>query len=209
MRGHVLFVLTAVLALTNASTPLECRESNPMTNFNISGILGHWYQISNNHIHFEDGCDCLNTELVRFNTSSIELFNCCQMSKVSTTTQNCEVGVKTMSLVNPEKTDAFFVYTRFGSSAASHAWIVATDYERYAIVNGCDEVDGDVFAIFSRDKELSEAVIKTIDDIMKLNNLEGYQLKSQNHGEDVCKAKRPHGRGSKQGVENVLFQIVV
>jgi lipocalin len=195
---HVLFVLTAVLALTNTSTPLECRKPNPMTNFNISAYLGDWYQISNNHIKFEEGCDCFTTQLVLFNTSSIKLSNCCQMSKVSNTTQNCEVGVKYLTLVNPENKEAFFVSTRFGSSAATHVWIVDTDYEKYSIGNGCDADHGDLFWIFSRDKELTKDVIKIIEDILKLNNLEGYHIKRQNHGEDVCKTKRPHGHGSKR-----------
>lgn len=206
--AYFFFALTlaSFILLTSAKErSTTCREPVIFQNFDMTRLLGHWYEYSRHHHDFEAGCDCLTTELVAVDANTIDVSSCCQMNGFSNVTQKCEIGIRNVRLTNPEKKEAFFEYTRTGckyclylrnevnlflhfiaATVKSHVWIVDTDYVNYVVANGCDYVTDDdhreIFWIFSRDKEISAAEVKKIDAVLKAHNFENNKIIKQTHG---------------------------
>jgi len=210
--ANIIFVIAFAIVCCDARkrSRSTCREPVIFQNLNITGVLGHWYQYSRHHHDFEEGCDCLTSEVAEIDADTISVSNCCQLSKINNSTQTCNIGINNARLTNPDTRDGSFQYTREGLNVESHVWIVDTDYENYCIANGCDHVSDDeereIFYIFSRSREISPAIVKKIDDVLKANNFGRSKIIRQRHEVHLCKSERPprthqghHGRHGRFG----------
>lgn len=74
-------------------------------------------------------------------------------------------------------------------TAESPVWIIDTDYENYAIINGCDHVSNDekreVFWIVSRHREIQAKELMKIEEVLRANNFENDRIIRQRHGADM------------------------
>lgn len=119
---HFSYAVVLTIALTiisaNAATSKKkrstCREPAILQDFDVTRILGHWYEYSRHHHDFENGCDCLTSEVVAVDPNTLQVSSCCQMGGVSNATQKCNIGINRARLTNPEKKEASFQYTRTG-----------------------------------------------------------------------------------------------
>ncbi|KAG4079441.1 hypothetical protein HA402_005138 [Bradysia odoriphaga] len=187
-------------AATRGDVRPTCREPTIFQNINLTRILGHWYEYSRYDHDFEQGCDCYTTDVKSIDAISFHVSNCCQMTRVSNETQICNIGINNARIVNADKNEALFLYTRNG--VESEFWIIDTDYENYMIVNGCERVsvneENELFWIMTRDKGIFENVERKIADVLQTNRFEKNKIIQQRHGADVCKSKRPPmERGNK------------
>lgn len=119
--SYPIFVLAVTIivstdAATNSKIRSSCRQTSILQNFDVTRILGQWYEYSRVHHDFEDGCDCLTSEITAVDSNSFQVSNCCQMTRVSNDTQTCNIGINQIRLENPEKKDASFLYTRTGGN---------------------------------------------------------------------------------------------
>lgn len=121
--SYPIFVLAVALtvastdaAATNPKIRSSCRKTSILQNFDVTRILGQWYEYSRVQHDFEDGCDCLTSEITAVDSNTFQVSNCCQMTKVSNDTQTCNIGINQLRLENPEKKDANFLYTRAGGN---------------------------------------------------------------------------------------------
>ncbi|XP_037048382.1 lazarillo protein-like [Bradysia coprophila] len=209
--SYSVFVWAFAIAIlsTDANTiekpRTSCREPVIFQNFNLTRVLGQWYMYSHHNHHFERGCDCFTSEAVETEPNILQLSNCCQLSTVTNETQTCNVGVTGARLPNPEKKEAFFLFTRAGVSVESQLWIIDTDYDNYLIVNGCDHAsdaeEHELFWIYSRDKEIDSTEMKIINDVLKAHNFERSKIIRHRHEADICRSRRPQ-RGNEHGQSN-------
>lgn len=110
----IAMAIFSINAETEPKKRSTCREPEILQNFDVTRILGHWYEYSRHHHDFEDGCDCFTSEVVAIDANTLQISNCCQMTKVSNATQKCNIGINEARLTNPEKKEASFQYTRTG-----------------------------------------------------------------------------------------------
>lgn len=120
--SYIIFIWAVALTILSIDAASKenkrstCRESSVMQNFDITRWPGEWYFYSRHNHDFESGCDCMTTEIVPIDPISIQISNCCQMSRINNDTQTCNIGVNYARLRNPEKKDADFMYTRTGGN---------------------------------------------------------------------------------------------
>ncbi|KAG4066820.1 hypothetical protein HA402_012887 [Bradysia odoriphaga] len=145
--------------------------------------MGHCYEYSRLDHDFEQGCDCLTTEITPIDASSFRISNCCQMTEVCNETQKCNIGINKARIADANKNEALFLYTRNG--VESQVWIVDNDYDNHMIVNGCERVGDDeeheIFWILSRNREIDEMKTIKINDVLRANHFEekkNYQAKT-------------------------------
>lgn len=118
--SYLLFVLAVALTITstygetNPKKRSTCREPSFIRDFDVTRFLGQWYEYSRHHHDFEDGCDCLTSEVSAVDTDTFQISNCCQMTKVSNETQKCNIGINEIRLTNPERKEGSFRYIRTG-----------------------------------------------------------------------------------------------
>lgn len=110
----ITIVIISINAETNPKKRSTCRVPEILQNFDVTRILGHWYEYSRHHHDFEDGCDCFTSEVVALDANTLQISNCCQMTQFSNETQKCNIGINAARLTNPEKKEASFQYTRTG-----------------------------------------------------------------------------------------------
>ncbi|KAJ6639163.1 Apolipoprotein D [Pseudolycoriella hygida] len=193
----LLFALTLSLAIISTyAKKNSCHEPIIMQNFDMNRVIGLWYIFSHHRHSFEAGCDCLSSEVLSIDANTLQVWNCCQKSKVSNLTQECDIGVNKVWLVDPEKKTANFLFTKIGSSVESNLWVVDTDYENYMIVDGCDHVSNEesieVFWIMSRSKILKSADLKKIGEVLRTHSFDRSKLIREKHDVHLCSAKKPN-----------------
>lgn len=214
-HSYLLFVLAVALAITStygATDPEKrtiCRKPSFIRDIDETRFLGHWYEYSRHHHDFENGCDCLTSEISAVGKDTFQISNCCQMTRVSNETQTCNIGINEVKFMDPEKKEGYFRYMRTGckylciffwslqffnwslyiATVESHIWIVDTDYENYLIASGCDrlsnEEEREIFWILSRNKEISAAEVTKIDEVLTAHKFERNKIIKQRHGVNV------------------------
>ncbi|KAJ6639757.1 Apolipoprotein D [Pseudolycoriella hygida] len=186
-------ILTILPVVLGAKTS-TCREPSGMPNFNVMRFTGLWYEYSRNYNDFEDGCDCITTDISIVNATTITASTCCQKTQISNETQTCDIGISNI-LANPEKKEAVFQYSRTGGKDGSTVSVVATDYENYAILNACDRISEDeergLVWVVTRRTEVNPLQITLIDQVLRLANFDKNKIIKQKHGVDICKSNRP------------------
>ncbi|KAJ6640219.1 Apolipoprotein D [Pseudolycoriella hygida] len=194
---HLHFVLIVVISITwaNAKTSTNCREPVILQDFDVTRVLGSWYEYSRQRNIFEDGCDCLTSEISAVDSDEFQVQSCCQLTKVSNETQKCNIGIEKVRLTDPEKKEASFRYHRPGVAVESHLWIIDTDYENYMILDGCDNVSdeeqNEVFWILSRNERISAKQVQKIDEILRTHKVDRSKIIKQKQGVNICTSKRP------------------
>ena len=109
-----IFLLSVGVIVNNANLISNCRTPVIFQNFNLSKILGRWYEHSRFDNAFQAECQCFTTDYTYIDENTIGFINCCQRPTYSNETQKCEIAMDRATLIDPSKKEASFKYTRLG-----------------------------------------------------------------------------------------------
>uniref|UniRef100_A0A2A4JTG4 Lipocalin/cytosolic fatty-acid binding domain-containing protein n=1 Tax=Heliothis virescens TaxID=7102 RepID=A0A2A4JTG4_HELVI len=142
----------------------QCDESIPVVNnFDVSRYQGLWHDIQSYPVLFQDG-DCPNAFYAPYDSSSVTVTN--------THVVNQQLDVITGLATAPADGSAKLkvTFNVQNNQFTSDYWVLDTDYDSYAFVYSCTNLDEDYMTVsswkLSRTKSLSTAAAAAINNVM-------------------------------------------
>uniref|UniRef100_A0A2A4JVA8 Lipocalin/cytosolic fatty-acid binding domain-containing protein n=1 Tax=Heliothis virescens TaxID=7102 RepID=A0A2A4JVA8_HELVI len=142
----------------------QCDESIPVVNnFDVSRYQGLWHDIQSYPVLFQDG-DCPNAFYAPYDSSSVTVTN--------THVVNQQLDVITGLATAPADGSAKLkvTFNVQNNQFTSNYWVLDTDYDSYALVYSCTNLDEDYMTVsswkLSRTKSLSTAAAAAINNVM-------------------------------------------
>ncbi|XP_069702835.1 apolipoprotein D-like [Periplaneta americana] len=147
------------------STLTACPQVTPPSEFNVTGILGTWYEIYHFKTDFEDANETCSTDTLSLTP---EGFIRADEYDFNVTTGTYEHDVHVSSLSDTSKLTMNI--TLEGDLYGVNLWILASDYNRYMVRWACFEItDNTIIAlssISSRQKTLDDDALHEVDAIL-------------------------------------------
>uniref|UniRef100_A0A2A4JUN1 Lipocalin/cytosolic fatty-acid binding domain-containing protein n=1 Tax=Heliothis virescens TaxID=7102 RepID=A0A2A4JUN1_HELVI len=142
----------------------QCDENIPVVNnFDVSRYQGLWHDIQSYPVLFQDG-DCPNAFYAPYDSSSVTVTN--------THVVNQQLDVITGLATAPADGSAKLkvTFNVQNNQFTSDYWVLDTDYDSYAFVYSCTNLDEDYMTVsswkLSRTKSLSTAAAAAINNVM-------------------------------------------
>ncbi|XP_047033930.1 uncharacterized protein LOC124640271 isoform X1 [Helicoverpa zea] len=142
----------------------QCDENIPVVNnFDVSRYQGLWHDIESYPVPFQDG-DCPNAFYAPYDSSSVTVTN----THVVNQKLDVITGLATASADGSAKLKVTFNIQN--NQFTSDYWVLDTDYDSYALVYSCTNLNADYMTVsswkLSRTKSLSTAAATAINNIM-------------------------------------------
>nr|XP_049704849.1 uncharacterized protein LOC110376413 isoform X13 [Helicoverpa armigera] len=142
----------------------QCDENIPVVNnFDVSRYQGLWHDIESYPVPFQDG-DCPNAFYAPYDSSSVTVTN----THVVNQKLDVITGLATAPADGSAKLKVTFNVQN--NQFTSDYWVLDTDYDSYALVYSCTNLNADYMTVsswkLSRTKSLSTAAATAINNIM-------------------------------------------
>ncbi|CAG4957190.1 unnamed protein product [Colias eurytheme] len=139
----------------------QCDENiTVVTNFNIVAYMGEWYDVSSYPTSFQSGT--CNTAQYTLRGSEVDVLN----TEVRNETLSSATAIGTFA----GATNVAKLLVDFGSGRVTDYWVLATDYNSYALVYTCRNIDSEHRQVgswkLSRSRQLEAAAVTAINNAM-------------------------------------------
>lgn len=164
----------------------QCDMNIPaLPNFDAGRYLGFWYDLHSYPAPFQNGT-CINANYTLNDDGSVRVENTQVVNQVLETW----IGSAVVSS-NDGSAKLNVTFNVNGINVTSEYWVLATDYENYAYVYSCTNIDEETRSVFSwklsRHPELTAAANTSISGIMNtINVLDERYYVQRSHSEDDC-----------------------
>ncbi|XP_055978016.1 apolipoprotein D [Sorex fumeus] len=174
MAMALLLLLPTLTGLFQASEAQDfrfgpCRALPVQKNFNVTKYLGSWYEIEKIPTSFEQG-SCIQANYSLKRNGNIKVIN--QEMRPDGTLNHLEGEAIQSNLTEPAKLGVKF----FWLMPWAPYWVLATDYENYALVYSCTTIlwlfHADYVWILGRSPYLSPKTIAYLKDILTTNHID-------------------------------------
>ncbi|XP_012495638.1 PREDICTED: apolipoprotein D [Propithecus coquereli] len=146
-----------------------CPTPPVQENFDVNKYLGRWYEIEKIPASFEKGT-CIQANYSLMENGNIKVLNK-ELGQDGTVNQ-IEGEATPVNLTEPAKLEVKF----FWLMPSSPYWVLATDYENYALVYSCTTIvwlfHVDFAWILGRNPYLPAETVTSLKDILTSNNIE-------------------------------------
>ncbi|XP_053959630.1 apolipoprotein D-like [Anastrepha ludens] len=147
----------------------RCPENiKTVEDFDVTKYLGTWYEHSKYPFVFELGAKCVTAEYSALNSNQISVVN----KHISAFNSKKSIdGIA--KIVEPGKLTISFKGIAALAGAANY-WVLATDYENYAVVYSCKNIaltHATLVWILTRERVPSADIIKTAKDALVSQNI--------------------------------------
>ncbi|PNI24132.1 APOD isoform 3, partial [Pan troglodytes] len=147
----------------------KCPKPPVQENFDVNKYLGRWYEIEKIPTTFENG-RCIQANYSLMENGKIKVLN--QELRADGTVNQIEGEATPVNLTEPAKLEVKFSW--FMPSAPY--WILATDYENYALVYSCTSIiqlfHVDFAWILARNPNLPPETVDSLKNILTSNNID-------------------------------------
>ncbi|XP_064293123.1 uncharacterized protein LOC128682706 [Plodia interpunctella] len=163
----------------------QCNESiSVLQNFNVTAYLGEWYAIESYPLEFQFGT-CQKAEYSLNDEGGIDVYN----TQVYRQRLDAIRGTAVASDDGSAKLNVTFPIGEF--EVVSPYWVLDTDYENYALVYSCVNINEDYYRVnswkLSRGWELSDSINYQINSVMReIRVLDQRYHITWGHGEEEC-----------------------
>ncbi|XP_053614015.1 uncharacterized protein LOC128677296 [Plodia interpunctella] len=163
----------------------QCNESiSVLQNFNVTAYLGEWYAIESYPLEFQFGT-CQKAEYSLNDEGGIDVYN----TQVYRQRLDAIRGTAVASDDGSAKLNVTFPIGEF--EVVSPYWVLDTDYENYALVYSCVNINEDYYRVnswkLSRGWELSDSINYQINSVMsEIRVLDQRYHITWGHGEEEC-----------------------
>ncbi|XP_003792732.1 apolipoprotein D [Otolemur garnettii] len=131
----LLSVLAGLVAVAEGQTFHlgQCPTPSVQENFDVNKYLGKWYEIEKIPVSFEKG-SCIQANYSLMENGNIKVIN--KELRQDGTVNQIEGEATQVNLTEPAKLGVKF----FWWTPSSPYWVLATDYENYALVYSCTTI---------------------------------------------------------------------
>ncbi|XP_069885989.1 apolipoprotein D isoform X1 [Dipodomys merriami] len=147
----------------------KCPTPPVQENFDVNKYLGRWYEIEKIPVSFEKG-NCIQANYSLKGNGNIKVLN--QEMRPDGTVNQIEGEATQSNLTEPAKLGVKF----YQLMPSSPYWILATDYENYALVYSCTTIIWlfhlDHVWILGRNPYLPPETVTYLKDILTSNNID-------------------------------------
>ncbi|XP_051005688.1 apolipoprotein D [Acomys russatus] len=147
----------------------KCSNLPVQENFDVKKYLGRWYEIEKIPTSFEKG-NCIQANYSLKENGNIKVLN--QEVRLDGTVNQIEGEAKQSNLSEPAKLEVKF----FELMPPSPYWILATDYENYALVYSCTTFLGlfhlEYVWILGRNPYLAPETVTKLKDILTSDQID-------------------------------------
>lgn len=151
----------------------KCPAPPVQENFDINKYLGRWYEIEKIPVSFEKG-SCIQANYSLMENGNIKVIN--QELRSDGTVNQIEGEASQANLTEPAKLGVKF----FWLMPSAPYWVLATDYENYALVYSCTTIiwlfHVDHVWILGRNPYLPPETMTYLKDILTSNNIDIEQM---------------------------------
>ncbi|XP_055057670.2 apolipoprotein D [Misgurnus anguillicaudatus] len=181
---HVVSLTLLYVLAVNAQIngPLECPQPAVQQDFDPTRYMGRWYEIMKIPSRFQFGECCQATYAL---SNGIVLVRNDELL-ANGTISSIEGTAKITDPSEPAKLQVSF----FKGAPPSPYWVLATDYDNYALVYSCTDgwdLRHDAYAwIMSRDRTLPKETISELLAILKAINLHSFLFKKTDQRPELC-----------------------
>ncbi|XP_042525801.1 apolipoprotein D [Dipodomys spectabilis] len=171
MKMMLLLPLAGLFAVAQGQTFHlgKCPTPPVQENFDVNKYLGRWYEIETTPVNFEKG-NCIQANYSLKGNGNIKVLN--QEMRPDGTVNQIEGEATQSNLTEPAKLEVKF----YQLMPSSPHWILATDYENYALVYSCINVlwlfHLDQVWILGRNPYLPPETVTYLKDILTSNNMD-------------------------------------
>ncbi|KAI5940239.1 Apolipoprotein D [Manis javanica] len=149
--------------------PRWCPAPPVQEDFDVNKYLGRWYEIEKIPVSFEKG-SCIQANYSLMENGNIKVIN--QEMRPDGTVNQIEGEASQDNLTEPAKLGVKF----FWLMPSSPYWVLATDYENYALVYSCTTIvwlfHMDHVWILGRNPYLPPETVTYLKDILTSNNID-------------------------------------
>ncbi|XP_045453252.1 uncharacterized protein LOC123662453 [Melitaea cinxia] len=144
----------------------QCDENiTVVTNFNAQAYLGTWYDIESYPVQFQDGT--CPTATYTSSTTGVDVFN---TQVVGQQLDTIEGSAVLATDDGQAKLTVTFPIAGTNLTTSSPYWVLSTDYNNYALVYSCVNIDNENRRVsswkLSRERSLSQTSVTTINNII-------------------------------------------
>lgn len=147
----------------------RCPTPPVQENFDVHKYLGRWYEIEKIPVSFEKG-NCIQANYSLMENGNIKVLN--QEMRPDGTVNQIEGQATQSNLTEPAKLGVKF----FQLMPTAPYWVLATDYENYALVYSCTTIiwlfHMDHVWILGRNRYLPPETVTYLKDILTANNID-------------------------------------
>nr|KAF6477112.1 apolipoprotein D [Molossus molossus] len=147
----------------------KCPTPPVQENFDVNKYLGRWYEIEKIPVSFEKG-SCIQANYSLMENGNIKVIN--QELRSDGTVNQIEGEASQVNLTEPAKLGVKF----FWLMPSAPYWVLATDYENYALVYSCTTIvwlfHVDHVWILGRNPYLPPETVTQLKDILISNNID-------------------------------------
>ncbi|XP_011226035.1 apolipoprotein D [Ailuropoda melanoleuca] len=170
----VLLLLSALAGLFSAADGQDfhlgkCPAPPVQENFDVNKYLGRWYEIEKIPVSFETG-SCIQANYSLMENGNIKVIN--QELRSDGTVNQIEGEATQGNLTEPAKLGVKF----FWLMPSAPYWVLATDYENYALVYSCTTIvwlfHMDHVWILGRNPYLPPETVTYLKDILTSNDID-------------------------------------